>query len=105
MPLLFSKYAVSLVLLMGPDWTAMSRPPTSNTTSAAESAIRVTLAAVMASPVLDREAQRERVRTPAMGWALFVRLLAAAGRAADRRAAGQAAAPDTGSGGHRGCRW
>src|SRR5215208_462147 len=104
MPLLFSKYAVSFVLLRGPDCTAISRPPTSNATSAAESAIRAILAAVMASPVLVGVAQREQVHTPATGSARSVRRRAAAGLAADRRAAGQAAAPDTGSGGHRVCR-
>src|SRR6476661_5147245 len=95
MPLLFSKYAMILVLLIGPDCRAISRPPTSNATSAADSAIRATLAAVMASPVLNRGA--DRIYTPGRGWARSALRPAAAGRAADRRAAGPAVAPYTGS--------
>src|SRR6266403_1290787 len=98
MPLLFSKYAVSFVLLMGPEnRTAISRPPTSNATSATESAIRATLAAVMASPAWVGVPHRGRDDTPATEWARPVRRRAAAGQAADHRAAGQAVARGRGS--------
>src|SRR5258707_7219902 len=91
MPLLFSKYAVSFVLLMGPEnCTAIITPPTSNATSATESAIRATLAAVMASPAWVGVPHRGRVDTPATEWARSVRRRAAAGPAGGRRAAGHA---------------
>src|SRR5258705_13835821 len=98
MPLLLSKYAVILVLLIGPEnCTAISRPPTSSTTSTAESAIRATLGAVMASPVLVGVPHREPAGTPATELVRSVQRRAAAGRAADRRAAERAAAPGRGS--------
>src|SRR5258705_2374958 len=98
MRLLFWKYAVSLVLLMGPkNCTAISRPPTSSTTSTAESAIRATLGAVMASPVLVGVPHREPAGTPATELVRSVQRRAAAGPAADRLAAGRAAAPRRGS--------
>src|SRR6476660_4823087 len=102
MPLLFSKYAVSFVSLAGLDRVASSKPPTSSATSIADSATRAPLAAIMASVVLTRLG--DRLNTPGPVWARPALRRAAAGRAADRRAAGPGAAPDMGSADLQVCR-
>src|SRR5258708_27373927 len=92
MPLLLSKYAVSFVLWMGPEnCMTISRPPTSNATSATDSPIRATLVPFMVSPVVGVP-DWVRVGTPATEWARSARRLAAVGQVADPRAAGRAAA-------------